>query len=396
MKLVNDIVSNLAPYPMEELARIRAGLVKEGKKVFDFGTGDPRIPTWAPIREALLNAIPAISQYPSVKGSPGLRQAQLGYLHRRFGITESPAIDLLPTHGSKEAVFNVALCLIGRAGKRHLIYPDPGYPVYRSSALFAGGVPYPVEVKGDFLLKPWELPADIQKSAAAIWINHPHNPSGAMAPYSYWQDVIAWCHKTDTILLSDDCYVDIYDAALDQHASTDPTKDSRPLCPLQLSTDRIISFMSLSKRSGITGYRSGMIVGDARIIKPLATARANFGVGSQDFVQAAATVAWADDDHVEERRRIFTRRMHQVEPVLKELGLIDSLPAAAFYLWCRVPPKFGDDDVAFVMKLATHGIIASPSQWLSEGIRGYFRLALVPTEADIAEALDILKAFIKG
>lgn len=400
--LVNEVTSQLKPYPMEELSKIRANLVKQGKKVFDFGTGDPKIPTWSPIRDAIVGAIPAISQYPSVKGSDSLRNAQWGYLTRRFGIERSEGIGIIPSQGSKEAVFNIALCLVGRSGgKKAIIYPDPGYPVYRSSIQFAGGVPYPVRLHKEdrYLLKPWLLPPDIQKNAAAIWINHPHNPTGANASHAYWQELIAWCHKTDTVLLSDDCYVDIYDAKIDENGVStgkelDLSRELRPLTPLQISSDRVLSFMSLSKRSGLTGYRSGMIAGDQRFVSHLLQARANFGVGSPDFIQAGAEIAWADDVHVAERRKIFSRRMDIVTPVVQGLGLLDSKPDATFYLWCKIPESYGQEDVSFTLKLAERGLISSPSSWLSEGLRGYFRLALVPDEESTKEAMNVLTSFI--
>ncbi|MEY4631933.1 MAG: hypothetical protein RIQ81_2053 [Pseudomonadota bacterium] len=405
MTFVNELTSQLKPYPMEELARIRAGLLKEGKPVFDFGTGDPKIPTWSPVRDAIIKAIPAISQYPSVKGREDLIRAQAGYLKRRFGIdvaASGSGIGLIPSQGSKEAIFNIALCLVGRSGgKRHIIYPDPGYPVYRSSTLYAGGIPFPVRISGDngWLLEPWNLPREVQNGAAAIWVNHPHNPTGATAPLDYWKRVIEWCHKTDTILLSDDCYVDIYDSAIDEQmtarwgagALPSVAEDPRPICPIQLSHDRVLSFMSLSKRSGMTGYRAGLIAGDRRIIDPFLNARANFGVGSPDFIQQGAAVAWADDDHVTERRRIFTKRLATFAPMLMELGMIQEIPRATFYLWARIPQKFGDDDVKFVLDLARLGVIASPSQWLSEGMRGHVRFALVPEEGPTQEAMAILR-----
>lgn len=396
MELVNNVTANMRPYPMEELAKIRSNLVKAGKPVFDFGTGDPKIPTWEPIRSAIVNAIPTISQYPSVKGSDTLRTSQLGYLSRRFGIMPSPDLAVIPAQGTKEAIFNIGLCLIGREGKKHLIYPDPGYPVYRASALYAGGIPYPVRVtaESNFKLEPWKLPKDVQQSAAAIWINHPHNPTGASATYEYWQEIIAWCHKTNTILLSDDCYVDIYDSKLDQGIDVNPKQDKRPLTPLQFSCDRVLTFMSLSKRSGLTGYRSGMIAGDARIVNSLLQARANFGVGSPDFIQAGAAVAWNDDSHVAERRKIFTERLNVAAPYLMKLGLLDAMPDATFYLWCKVPKSYAGDDKRFILDLAEQGIITSPSSWLSEGLTGYFRLAMVPDTKDTVQAMEILSRFV--
>lgn len=394
---INKVTADLEQYPMEELARIRKELIQSGKPVFDFGTGDPKIPTWNPIREALINALPTISQYPSVKGTDELKAAHQGYLERRFGISANDGYDVIPSAGSKEAIFHVALCLVGRSGgKKHIIYPDPGYPVYRSSTKFAGGIPFPVKLSADngYLLEPWTLPPYIQRDAAAIWINYPHNPTGAIAPRDYWERIVEWCHKTDTILLSDDCYVDIYDSAIDKQPLDDPKSDSRPMCPLQLSHDRVITFMSLSKRSGLTGYRAGLIAGDPEIVAALLKARANFGVGSPDFVTAAAVVAWNDDEHVRQRREIFTHRIKLAAPVFQQLGLLEQVPEATFYLWCKIPQIFGSGDVRFCLGLAEQGVISSPSQWLSESIKGYARFALVPDDTDTLAALEIIKSYV--
>jgi succinyldiaminopimelate transaminase len=397
LELLNQVTAGMRPYPMEELGRIKTNLIKEGRPVYDFGTGDPLIPTWAPIRDAIVNAIPQISQYPSVKGTDALREAQWTYLGNRFNIKKSPEIALIPAQGTKEAIFNIGLCLVGRSGKKHVIYPDPGYPVYRASTLYAGGIPYPVRLtaENNMRIEPWTLPQEIQKSTAAIWINHPHNPTGSTVSLAYWQQLIDWCHKTDTILLSDDCYTDIYDTAFDQNPTSDLAKDKRPLTPLQLSSDRVLAFMSLSKRSGMTGYRSGMIAGDARIINSITQARANFGVGSPNFIQAGAAVAWADEAHVAERRKIFSHRLKLAYPYLEKLGLLTQLPKAAFYFWCTVPKGFKGDDVRFILALADEGIISSPSSWLSEGMTGYFRLAMVPDDEATLTAMEKLTSFVQ-
>lgn len=398
IELVNQVTSGMRPYPMEELGRIKNKLIKEGRPVYDFGTGDPLIPTWAPIREAILSAVPVISQYPSVKGVESLRDAQWKYLGNRFNLQKNESISLIPAQGTKEAIFNIGLCLVGRGGKKHLVYPDPGYPVYRASALYSGGIPYPVRLtpENNMRIEPWKLPIEIQQSTAAIWINHPHNPTGATVTYEYWKELIEWCHKTDTILLSDDCYSDIYDAAFDLSPTSDLAKDKRPLTPLQISSDRVVAFMSLSKRSGMTGYRSGMIAGDTRIINSIVQARANFGVGSPNFIQAGSAVAWADETHVAERRKVFTHRLKLAFPYLQKLGLIDQIPEAAFYFWCRIPSSFKGDDVKFILALADEGIITSPSSWLSEGMSGYFRLAMVPDDEATTIAMEKLTRFVQN
>lgn len=373
---------------MEELARIRTDLLSAGKTVYDFGTGDPRIALWPAIVKSLQGAVPTISQYPSAKGSPALLDAQWNYLQRRFGIARTDAIDLAATRGSKEAVFHAAQSIIGRSGKKTLVFPDPGYPVYYSSAQFAGGRPYPVPLREEdgYLLKPWLLPVDIQEDAAAIWLNYPHNPTGATADRAYWEEVIEWCHKVDCLLLSDDCYVDIYNPSI-----KDP--DQIPLTPLALSADRVIAFFSLSKRSGLTGFRTGFMAGDARFIKAHLRARANMGQGNPDFVQAAAITAWTDDEHVEVRRKIFQERLDIACARLRLLGLVDQTPQATFYLWCRLPSGWTDDR-NFCIRLAERGVICSPSSWLGS-VSGYFRMAMVPDVDATCAAIDILESFIR-
>lgn len=388
---VNAMTNSLPPYPMEELARIRRELTEQGKTVYNFGTGDPQIPVWEPIKESLIKGISSISQYPTIRGIDALKNAHFDYLKRNYGISSWDNLDIIPTRGSKEAIFHIAQSLVGRANnRRKIIYPDPGYPVYQSSIYFAGGIPTPIKLvpQNDYLLEPWNLPTDTVKDAAGIWVNYPHNPTGASASKEYWKKLIDWCHKTDTILLADDCYTDIYCPKLD-------ATGERPITPIALSTDRVLSFMSLSKRSGMTGYRAGFIAGDKNILALHVKARANFGLGLPKFIQTAAVKAWSDDTHVAKRREIFEKRLSFASKKLTEIGIQHKQPTATFYLWCKVPDSFAGDDIKFALAAASKGIILSPSSWLSENIKGYFRLALVPELEETQKAFDILEQLIK-
>ena len=151
----------------------------------------------------------------------------------------------------------------------------------------------PLRLKaGDrFLLRVEELdPQNIR----ALWINYPHNPTGATAPYEYLEKVATFCRAHDILLFSDECYNDLY--------FSDP-----PPSILEITRERTLAFCSLSKRSGMTGYRSAMMAGDAELIAALKKLRPSIGVATQSFVQDAATAAWNDDVHVEKRRQILPR-----------------------------------------------------------------------------------------
>lgn len=390
MMNMNEQTVGLRPYPAEELTKIRRQLEAQGREVFDMGIGDPWIELWEPIRSAMVQAVRPVSQYPSIRGTGALKTAILGYLQRRLPGVDLQTIDVLPSHGSKEAIFHTALSVVGRGGRRSLVYPDPGYAVYRTSAIFAGGTPVPYELTEGrrFRLEPWLLASEVQSDIAGLWINYPHNPTGAMADRSYLVDLVTWARERDVILLADDCYLDIFDPGL--------VRDRWPISLLEIETRGVLSFMSLSKRSGMTGYRSGFIAGDRALVNQMITARANFGVAPAEMVQDASVVAWGDDTHVEARRRIFAERVECGFEMLRDLGMMTTKPEATFYLWARLPKGLGDDDVAFVRKLAERGVIASPSQWLSEGVRGYVRFALVDDVQRTRKAFDIVRDFVRG
>ena len=396
---VNRLTQDLTAYPFEDLARQRRALEARGVKVYDFGAGDPLIRTWPPIVRALRDAVPEASVYPSIRGLPELADAQRGYLERRFGIARSARLAVAPCLGAREAIFHAALCLIGRSGgRRRLLVPDPGYPVYGMSAAFAGGLAttVPLDAKSGYLLEPWSLPQHVIDETAALWVNYPNNPVGCTAPAGYWRKLLEWARRNDVVVLSDEPYIDTYDAAFDDALARDPSDDRRPVSPLQFGAEGVMSFHSLSKRSGLAGYRTGFIAGDPDLVCATVRARSFFGLAGPEFVERAAAVAWSDDAHAAERRRVFSRRVHAAFPLFRDAGLIDEPPAATFYLWCRAPERFGGDETAFTQALAARGVLASPSRWFGGSTRGHVRFALAPDEAATAEAAGIVREVARG
>ena len=170
---MNPALRLLKPYPMAELQARKAALAKTGKTIFDFGTGDPIEPTPAFIPEALRRAVPEVSQYPSVAGTPHLRQAAAGYLLRRFGVTLNPDTQVLPAAGSKEAIFHLPLAFLDPgSGRDTVIHGTPGYPVYQAGALFAGGREHPVVLTRErgWRLELERLPVEVLKRNEVLWV----------------------------------------------------------------------------------------------------------------------------------------------------------------------------------------------------------------------------------
>lgn len=374
---MNPTLRALKPYPMAELQRRKAALAATGTRIHDFGTGDPVEPTPDFIPAALRDAVPAISQYPSVAGTPALRTAAAAYLGRRFGVRVDPDTQVLPSAGSKEAIFHLGPAFLDPAsGRDGIVFGTPGYPVYESSALFAGGRAHPVvlERARGFRLELERLPAETLDRTAIAWINYPHNPTGACVDLAYLRAQRDCARAHGILLASDECYQDLW------FAGADP-----PPSLLQTGTDGVLAFHSCSKRSGMTGYRSGFIAGDAKLIAEYRRWRVHFGVGSPEFIERAAAAAWSDDVHAGARREVFAAKYAVLAAGLARLG-IEILPSqAGLYIWARVPGGLSAD--AYATACLERGIVISPGGFFGGGGDGWFRLALVPTVEACHEAL---------
>jgi LL-diaminopimelate aminotransferase len=370
--LLNPVLAHQGAYPLLRLDERRRALEEAGAELFDFGTGDPREPTDEKIRQALIDGVPESSRYPSTAGKRELREAFCGWMERRHGVTLDPESEVLPATGSKEAIFHAPLAFLHHShDRRGVAYGTPGYPVYERGTLFAGGEALPVELEGEnsFLLSPEAVdPARTR----IFWINYPHNPTGATASYEYLERVATFCHEHDVLLFSDECYNDIY--------SGEP-----PPSILEVTRERTLAFCSLSKRSGMTGYRSAMMAGDPELISALAKLRPSIGVATQSFVQDAATAAWSDDAHVEKRRRIFGEKRNLFTRFFERAGLDYLRTDASFYLWVVVPD--GDDE-AYALRLMEEGIVVAPGSSFGPGGEGYVRVALVPDSEQCLRAID--------
>lgn len=368
---MNPLIERLAGYLQETANAQRAAAVASGRPVYDFGIGDPREPTPPFIREALRAAVPEVSQYPSIAGQPALRRAAAAYLSRRFGVSVDPDGEVLPCAGAKEALFHLPLCAVDPA--RPLCwYPDPAYPVYERAILFAQATPrrYPLREERGFLPDLDAVTPD-EWRRTSLWFDcYPHNPTGAGAPRAHHEKLAALAREHGFLVVCDEPYVDLY-------------VGEPPHSALQVSRSSLVVIHSLSKRSGMTGYRSGFIAGDAAVVRALREARANFGVASQDFVQQAAIAAWSDDGHVEERRKVFAAKRAVLLSHLRKLGL-RAAGEGAFYLWVRVPEGF--TSASYAARLAERGILVVAGDSFGPSGEGFIRLAMVPTLPDCEAA----------
>jgi len=367
-------------YPFVKLDQAKRRLAEQGVELIDFGKGDPREPTDERIRRALADSLTEISSYPLAEGLPELRRAVAGWCARRFGVELDPETELIPTYGSKEAIFLLAQIVVDRDGGRRLVVTtEPGYPVPNRGAVFAGAdvVQLPL-LKGNAFLPDLDaVDSEIWKRAAIVWINYPNNPTGAVAPLEFLSRLAELSDEHGFLLASDEAYTELW--------YEDP-----PHSALEVrERGNVAVFNTLSKRSSMTGYRSGFVAAHADLIAALKQFRPSVGTAPQEFVQRASVVAWNDEEHVERTRDAYRRKREALLPTLARKGVRLAGSAATMFLWLEVPE--GDSSEGFAGRLLEHGLIVSPGTFFGPAGEGYWRMALVPTEEECRRAAEILE-----
>jgi succinyldiaminopimelate transaminase len=374
---LNPVLAEMASYPFVRLTEAKRAAAARGIDVIDFGIGEPRERTPDFISRALARALEdePISTYPVAEGLPELREAAAEWVQRRFGAALDPDTDVIPTLGSKEAIFHLAQVVAGRG--RRVAVTTPGYPVPARGALFAGAEVVDVALDPARGWQP-DLDAVDWDGVALLWLNFPNNPTAATATAELYKRAAALARRHDFILASDEAYSELW-------FDGDP-----PVSALGLA-DRtnVLVFNTLSKRSSMPGYRSGFAAGDPAIVAALKRYRPNVGVAPQTFVQRAAAAAWADEEHVLAVRERYREKRDALLPALLGAGLEPSGGDASFFLWLRVTS--GEDAEAFALRLLDErGIVVAPGPYFGPGGEGHVRIALVPTPEDCRRAAERL------
>jgi acetylornithine aminotransferase len=374
---VSPLLARTGTYPFVRLEEAKRRLQATGVEIVDMGVGDPRERADPLIERALVEALPETSGYPLAQGLPELREAVAGWAGRRFGVTLDQEQEVIPTLGSKEAIFTLALALLDRqSGRRTVAFTEPAYPVYERGALFAGGEPLalPLTAERDFLP---DLDAVDWSSVVLLWVNYPNNPTGAVAELDFFEQAASLARRHGFVLASDEAYSELW-------------YDEPPPSALQLA-DRtnVLVFNSLSKRSSMTGYRSGFAAGDPELVGTLRAFRPTVGTAPQAFVQRAAVAAWSDEAHVDRTREAYREKRELLLAALGRAGLRVAASRATIYLWVETPD--GEPSEAFANRLLDRGLVVSPGSFFGPAGEGYVRLALTPGLDDCRRAAVILE-----
>ncbi len=371
---LSPLLAQLEQYPFARLDEWRSRAQGRGIEVIDFGVGDPREPTPGFVRDALVAGLREVSSYPRAVGLPEYRDAVSTWLSGRFGVEIDPVLEIVPTLGSKEAIFSFAQMAIGE--RRVVAVPEPAYPVYERGALFAGAEVVTVPLRESSGWLPDLDAFDRWHELALFWTCYPHNPTGATAPLSFYEELAGRAREHGFLLCSDEAYSELWFG-------------EAPSTALQVADrENVVVFNTLSKRSSMTGYRCGFVCAPEPIAAALRAFRPSIGTAPQEFVQRAGVAALADESHVEAVRRVYREKRETLLPVLESKGLRLAGGDATFFLWLAV----GGSSEAFALRLLEQGILVAPGSFFGPAGEGYVRMALVPTQADCERAAAILQA----
>ncbi|NEP79452.1 MAG: pyridoxal phosphate-dependent aminotransferase [Okeania sp. SIO3C4] len=376
-------LEQIPPYLFAEIDRKRNELIERGVDIINLGVGDPDQPTPKHIIQAMHEAIQDSTNhhYPPYKGIKEYRQAAADWMKRRFAIEDlNPETEVISSIGSKESIHNTFLAFVNPGD--YTIIPDPGYPVYRTSTIFAEGQPYPMHLQTENWLPNLKtIPQEVAQKAKLLWVNYPNNPTGATATLDFFEELVNFCRHYDILLCHDHAYSEMaYDAY-------------KPPSVLQIpgAKDVAIEFHSLSKSYNMTGWRIGFVVGNSLGIKGLSQVKSNVDSGVFKAIQRAAIAAFSTtEEELQSLVAVYQRRRDILIEGLQSLGWPIKPNLASLYVWVPVPKNYTSQEFVNLL-LDKCGIIVPSGNGYGTSGEGFFRIALTVEEERIYAALKRMK-----
>jgi LL-diaminopimelate aminotransferase len=377
-----DRIKNLPPYLFAKIDQMKDEIIKKGVDVIDLGVGDPDLPTPPHIIKALKTAAqdPQNHRYPSYTGMLAFREAVSQWYQNRFQVQLDPKTEVVSLIGSKEGIAHIPLAYINP--KDTVLVPEPGYPVYSTATLFAGGTPYfmPLLKENNFLPDFSAIPQEILTKAKLMYLNYPNNPTAAVAERSFFEQAVKLAQQNQIVLCHDAAYTEIF---FDGY---------NPISIMEIpgAKDVAIEFHSLSKTYNMTGWRVAFAVGNPDIIAALGQVKTNIDSGlPQAIQQAGITAMLGDQTPLNDIRNTYQERRDLLVAGLKEVGFEVNVPKATFYLWIKVPGGLTSSDCTAHI-LTNAGIVTTPGNGFGASGEGFIRMALTIGKERIAEVVERL------
>ena len=376
-------IEKLPPYLFAEIDRKVALAKARGADIISFGVGDPDMPTPQPIVDALAEAArdPSTHSYPSYTGMPEFRQAIADWYGRRFNMDLDADEEVQPLVGSKEGIFHLPVAFID-PGDVALI-PDPGYPVYETGTILAGGEPYfmPLLAENDFMPDLDKIPAAVLQKATVLWLNYPSNPTAATAEREFFARAVDFCATNDLLLAHDAAYTEV---TFDGYVAPS-------VLEVDGAMEHAVEFHSLSKTYNMTGWRIGWVAGAPKAVEAMKRLKTNIDSGVFDAVQRAGIVALQEcDGFVKEFVDRYQRRRDLLCDGLKSMGVVVEPPRGSIYLWVPVPE--GHTSESFTSHLLDEvDIVVAPGNGYGPSGEGFVRFSLTLDDERLEEGVERLR-----
>ena len=378
-----DRLSALPPYVFARLDELKARAREQGLDLIDLGMGNPDGATPQPVIDAAIAALqdPANHGYPPFEGTANFRKAITDWYYRRYNVQLDPDGEALPLLGSKEGLAHLAIAYINPGDL--VLVPSPAYPAHFRGPLIAGGKIHQIILKPeqDWLIDLGSIPDAIAERAKMLYFNYPSNPTAAVAPREFFEEVVAFARKYEIMLVHDLCYAEL---AFDGYQPTS-------LLEIPGAKEIGVEFHTMSKTYNMAGWRVGFVVGNRHIIQGLRTLKTNLDYGIFAALQTAAETALSlPDVYLHEVQARYRDRRDFLIQGLSELGWSIPKTKATMYLWVPCPPGMSSTDFALSVLQQT-GIVLTPGNAFGEGGEGFVRISLIADRDRLQQALDRLK-----
>lgn len=351
--------------------------------------GSPDLPPKDFIIDALVESArrPDMHGYGQSGGSDSLRKAFVSYYKKRFGIELDPDQEILGLIGSKEGLFNLSQVILNKGD--FVLLPDPGYPVYGVGAVITQAKPHymPLLAKNDFLPDFDAIPSEIAQQSKLMWLNYPNNPTGAVAPYEFFEEAVAFAKRYDIIIAHDAPYVDVcYD-----------NYDAPSILQVPDAREVSVEFNSLSKTYNMAGWRVGVAAGNRDIIRLLQVYKSQLDSSHfKPIMRAAEAALLGDQTWISERNMVYQKRRDIIVKTLREIGFDFEVPKASLYVWAKIPSAY-EDSMAFCNDLLHDtGVSITPGEVYGPSGAGYVRISLVTPAEVLDEAMSRLREWTRG
>ena len=372
-------LQKLPPYLFAEIDKKKKAAIAAGRDVINLGVGDPDRPTPTSIIRSMQHHVetPAFHQYALDQGAPELRLSIASFCKRRYGLDLDPGSEILPLIGSKEGIAHFPLAVLN-PGEISLV-PDPCYPVYRSSSMFAGADVYTMPLEPSLGFRPDldAIPADVYGRARLMFLNYPNNPTGGTADLGFFQDVVARAQAHHLVIAQDAAYNEMY------YEHPAPS-----LLQVPGAKELTVEFHSLSKTFNMTGWRIGFAIGGASLIAALGQIKANTDSGIFTAIQFAGITALDEYDTLTPPiRSLYKDRRDAFISGLRRIGWNVPSPDATFYIWIPCPKGYTSTELCARL-LDEADVVTTPGLGFGRTADGYIRAALTVETPRLIEAVE--------